>query len=89
MSVDFGFVSFVLSPLFNDNFPCEVLKAVQRKPPSTTKSPIIGGLAKPNRVFYNAHDCLLQAYVDVSHQTLVGIKLFDWDRTGDHDALGR
>lgn len=32
---------------------------------------------------------LLQAYVDVSHQALVGIKLFDWDRTGDHDALGR
>lgn len=31
----------------------------------------------------------LQACVDVSRHTLVGIRLFDWDRTGDHDALGR
>lgn len=31
----------------------------------------------------------LQACVDVTHQTLIGIKLFDWDRTGDHDPLGR
>lgn len=30
-----------------------------------------------------------QACVDVTHQTLIGIKLFDWDRTGDHDPLGR
>lgn len=31
----------------------------------------------------------LQACVDVSHLTLLGIKLFDWDRTGEHDPLGR
>lgn len=31
----------------------------------------------------------LQACVDVSHHTLIGVKLFDWDRTGEHDALGR
>lgn len=31
----------------------------------------------------------LQACVDVKHQTLIGIKLFDWDRTGDDESLGR
>uniref|UniRef100_A0A8D8C695 Extended synaptotagmin-2 n=1 Tax=Culex pipiens TaxID=7175 RepID=A0A8D8C695_CULPI len=34
-------------------------------------------------------DYWCEACVDVSHQTLIGIKLFDWDRTGDHDPLGR
>lgn len=31
----------------------------------------------------------LQACIDVTHHTMIGVKLFDWDRTGDHDALGR
>ncbi|XP_062711967.1 extended synaptotagmin-2 isoform X3 [Aedes albopictus] len=34
-------------------------------------------------------DYWCEACVDVSHQTLIGLKLFDWDRTGDHDPLGR
>ncbi|XP_041766942.1 extended synaptotagmin-2 isoform X2 [Anopheles merus] len=34
-------------------------------------------------------DYWCEACVDVTHQTLIGIKLFDWDRTGDHDPLGR
>ncbi|XP_058061694.1 extended synaptotagmin-2 isoform X3 [Anopheles bellator] len=34
-------------------------------------------------------DYWCEASVDVTHQTLIGIKLFDWDRTGDHDPLGR
>ncbi|XP_053670999.1 extended synaptotagmin-2 isoform X3 [Anopheles nili] len=34
-------------------------------------------------------DYWCEACIDVTHQTLIGIKLFDWDRTGDHDPLGR
>ncbi|XP_055547886.1 extended synaptotagmin-2 isoform X3 [Wyeomyia smithii] len=34
-------------------------------------------------------DYWCEACVDVTHRTLIGIKLFDWDRTGDHDPLGR
>ncbi|XP_037038533.1 extended synaptotagmin-2 isoform X3 [Bradysia coprophila] len=34
-------------------------------------------------------DYWCEACVDVSHLTLLGIKLFDWDRTGEHDPLGR
>ncbi|XP_058821865.1 extended synaptotagmin-2 isoform X2 [Topomyia yanbarensis] len=34
-------------------------------------------------------DYWCEACVDVTHQTLIGIKLYDWDRTGDHDPLGR
>uniref|UniRef100_A0AAG5CWE3 Synaptotagmin n=1 Tax=Anopheles atroparvus TaxID=41427 RepID=A0AAG5CWE3_ANOAO len=34
-------------------------------------------------------DYWCEASIDVTHQTLIGIKLFDWDRTGDHDPLGR
>lgn len=30
-----------------------------------------------------------KAYVDVVHQTMIGIRLFDWDRTGEADPLGR
>ncbi|XP_055676683.1 extended synaptotagmin-2 isoform X2 [Lutzomyia longipalpis] len=34
-------------------------------------------------------DFWCEAYIDVSHHTVFGVKLFDWDRTGEHDPLGR
>lgn len=35
------------------------------------------------------HTNPLQACIDVKFSTLIEFKLFDWDRTGDPDPLGR